>query len=58
MKMFEVEVKSEGDLIILKQENECGKDVIVLHRDQIPLVSRWMQNEYCSHENNSIPLPE
>lgn len=58
MKMFEIEVKSEEDLIILKQENEHGKDVIVLHRDQVPLVSRWMQDEFCGYENGSIPLPE
>lgn len=58
MKMFQVEIKSEGDLIIITQESDGNKDVVVLHRDQAPLVGQWLKDEYCSYRNAEVQVPE
>ena len=56
MEMFQVKVSSEGSLITISQEDEAGKNVIVLHRDQVHLLTEWLKNEYCAYRPSGFPV--
>ncbi len=56
MKMYEVEVRGDGDLIFISQEDCEGEHIIALHIDQIPLITQWLKNEYCARGNGDVEI--